>query len=451
MNTLDDLRATLTIHAPTEDAALLDRTASIRSRIRVVRRRRRVSAVVGAVAAVALIAAGIALPRFVSNEPDMAAPTTVTMAGFEYRLVRVVKTEPGQTRLNIDVPRKDADQAVMLLADGLGDGSATLQPTYERAGEDPFDGAPGDRIVHDGANPAIPLPVYFDDGAATMRYVLTVERGTAETRAGVAFYERTDRMPAGVVDSTGRFVYRKQVGSRRLLEASFGEPGQSQLTFTFTGRPDRTALEGACSLSPASYRGGQPPYVNISVDGDGSFTSGQCWDTRADLADGGAFLGGSGDGTHTVRVWASDEPGGSPGEYDGLVLGGAAYDDSSAVMINGSRVDRVVEFAGRTWRLDEDATTRSVKGELSVSYTVDSDQPVLLGSAAEHVTRLDGSADQVTSNTAGSTFSSRSADPGPTSSLGTVTLPGTKITYTFSWLPKDKDATVAIVVYRLED
>ena len=453
MSTLDDLRATLVAHAPAGDDALLDRAGSVRARVRVVRRRRRVSAVVGAVAAVALVAVGVTVPRLVVDrgDPGLAAATTVRVDGFEYRLVRVVKSRPGDDALTVTVPRDDADQAVALLADGLGDGSATLRPKYEATSDtDVWEGNPDDRIIADGANPAIPMPTHFDGSQPEMTFVLRVDGGTSQTRVGVAFYERTDRMPKGVVDPTGKTVFRQQVGSRRLLGAAFAEPGEAEATFTFDGRLDEVELGGFCSVSPLAYRGRRAPFINIAVDGDGPVSWDDCGAPAEDAGAGSYVLDDPSDGEHTMRVWTSEKASGPPQAYDGMVLGAAAYDDRDAVVVSGSRVDRVVELAGRSWKLDEDAIERSAKGSSSVSYSERTDDAVLLGYAAAGVTRIEGEVDGGMASQDGAVMSNGTGD-GPVSSVGTLLLPRDKATYTVSWRAADQGAAVAILVYRPVD
>jgi hypothetical protein len=452
VNTLDDLRATLAHHAPAEDTALLDRTSAVRSRVQVVRRRRRVSAVGGAVAALAIVAAGIALPRLVGDrgDSDLAAATTVTVDGFEYRLVRVVESKPGQKSLDVDVPRKDSDQVIALLADGLGGGRATLQNAYDDSEGDPWEGQPGDRIVKDGANPAIPMPVYFDDASPALRFRLKVEAGTARTQVGVAFYERTDRMPKGVLAPNGTTVFRQRVGSRRLLSAAFAKPGEAEVTFSFTGRIDQTALEGLCTLRGGGGPAG-PPWVNLAIDDRGPVSWGGCHDPAEDAGSGSTIMDDPSDGRHTVRVWVSEEVGGTPHVYPGMTLGGAAYDDSDAVIVNGARVDPVIEFDGRTWELDRHEIARSVPNQHSLTISSSSDEPVLLGYAANHVARVDATVDGAVSSTDGGFSNEGSGDGGPAVAVSTVLLPGGRGTYELTWPRDDADAQVAILLYRVED
>ena len=142
-----------------------------------------------------------------------------------------------------------------------------------------------DRIVRDGANPAIPVVAPRLCAGCRGPYRLTLDGGSSATRVGVAIYERTRTMPTGIVDPTGSTVFRQTVGSRHLLAAAFAKPGEAEVTIRFTGRVSDTAIDGFCSKRQLATQG--PWFVNVSIDGGGAVSWGDCGEPTEDAADGG--------------------------------------------------------------------------------------------------------------------------------------------------------------------
>lgn len=440
-NTLEGLRATLDDHAEIHDRAIIGRGASVRHRVQVVRRRRRTAAATGALATVLLLVAGVGLSRVALDRADSTLPaaTTVTVGGFDYRLVKVVQTMPGRRSLHIGTPRGGSREAFALLAEHLDGGSATLRSDNVENRD------VVDRIVRSGANPAVPVFTPLLRAGTPGPYRLTLAGGSAQTRVGVAIYERTAAIPAGVVDHAGTTVFRRTIGSRHLLTAAFAEPGHAEVSFRFTGRVSQTALEGFCSIPEVMT--GPPPFVNVSIDGGGAVSSAGCVNRTEDAASGGFISDDPSTGSHTVRVWTSTAEGGAPHVFPRVILGGAAYDDSAAVTIDGSRVDPVVEYEGRTWRLDQSATLHHSGPGHSLSARPPAGGPVLFGYTANRITRIRVSPVGTMDDGSG-TFTQPVQDAGPFSSVGEIGSAGSS--YTVSWPAKDTDAQVSILVYRPE-
>lgn len=439
-NTLNGLRATLESHARIVDTAVIGRRAEIHHRVRVVRRRRRAASALGAVAALLAVVAGIALPSVLRDRgsADLAALPTLTIGGFDYRLVEVVESKPGQRSLHLGTPRGGSREAFALLAEHLDGGSATLRSDNVENRDTV------DRIVRDGANPAVPIFTPRLRAGTPGPYRLEVAGGSPQTRVGVAIYERTSEMPTGVVDPTGTTVFRDTIGSRHLLHAAFARPGQAEVTFRFTGPVSQTAIEGFCSM-PEVFTGPNP-VVNVSIDGGGPVSWGGCSQRTEDAASGGFVSDNPSTGEHVVRVWTSTSDGGPARAFSGAILGGAAYDDSAAVIVNGNRVDPLVEYDGHTWALDRDGSSqhRGSGHRLVADYANQTD-PVLFSFAADKVRAITATTTQTVGD--GGTF--RSAVEGPSSSIGPRSLPGPDTTYTLTWPAKDTDAQVSILVYRL--
>lgn len=447
MNTLDDLRTTLRAHTATGDAALLDRATSVRSRVKVVRRHRRLAAAAGAVAAVALVVAGIALPRLTTDrgEADLAAAAGVTWNGFEYSLVEEYPGKAGQDRLDLDLPRSDRGQVAVLLAEHLDGGSATLlagsveEPDGERS-----DGEEVDRLVEDGAGDPVTVADFPDGVRPTMPYAVRVDGGSRRTRVGVAVYRRTDAMPKGVADPTGSTVFRQQVGARTLLAGAFAEPGRAESTIRFTSALSEVRIAEFCS-APGGESAKSGPWVNVSIDGH-RFLSGTCGPAAEDASPGASYSPDSHEvAEHTAQVWISPTNGGARTPVPGAVVGIAVYGPAETVQVHGSTIDRVIEFDGRRWQLERvvdseagahqiEATWIDLRDHLLVGYAVEGTRLVRTGGSVHGTGFRDGSSTSL-------------ADARHWSIVGEV-LPGSDATFTVTWPATYSGASGAILVYR---
>jgi len=441
VNTLDDLRTTLHAHAPAADAELAGRVTSVRARVRVVRRRRRVRTAVGAVAAVAVVLAGIALPRLGDSDrrPDFAGlPDTVTVGGFGYRFEESGGVEgDGHGRVEETMPigfdRHEQPSAVVLAAKDLDGGSATL---LDAGGE------PIERLVDDGVTAAIPLPE-AEAGKAT-ELTLQVEGAGSRARVEVARYRRTDVMPKGVVDPTGHTVFRQQVGGRVLLSGAFVEPGRAEQTIRFKGALADVRVDDFCSV-PGHPDDADRPWVHVSIDG-GDFTRGSCGPPEEDASQDGSYSPDDHEvEDHTVRVWVAPTEGGAPTPVADAVVGVAVYASGPTREAYGSTIDSVVEFGGRAWQLDSfydsdpgahriEASWHTLRHDLLVGYAVQGTRRVTTGGSIQGDGFVDRTADDV-------------ADQHSSSLVG-VLLPGDEASFTVTWPQKYAGAAGAILVYR---
>lgn len=441
MSTLHDLRATLGAHAPADDAALHHRAAAVRSRVAVVRRRRRVATAVGAVAAVAVVVAGIALPRLVvsNGRADLAAATSLATGGFRYELVKIFEMQPGKDDLRLTLPRSTRRQVVVLLAEGLDGGSVTLS---EVPSGEPIDdletGTPVDRLYTDGAG--VPVPA----SAADASYLLHTDATGPKVRVGIALYRRTEAMPEGVVDPTGATVFRREAGGRRLLAAAFIRPGQAEATLRFSGALADVRLSDFCSTP----RGGTPadgPWFHVSIDGDGA-VSGSCGAPQEDASLGGSFFPDSHVAAdHTARVWITPTEHGDPAPVAGAVAGLGVYSPGEGVLVHGSTIDRVVESQGRVWQLADivrstpgerriEATWTGLRDHLLVGYAVEGTQRVSTGGTVPGGGHVD--------------MTAKSAAEARSSAVGGVVLPADEASFDVTWPARFADASGAILVYR---
>lgn len=450
MTGLEDLRATLISHVPVEDGALCDRLPAVRSRIVMVRRRRRATALAGVVAAVAVVAGALALPPLLTDGPDrgdrLTAARAVTVGGFEYRLVEVRQTRPGQDALDLVLPRSGRDQAVVLLADHLGGGTVTLARQAGEAGTgtpDPTDVV--DRVVADGA--AAPVPVPAASGEPDGGYVLRVADGAPRARAAVALYRRTDVMPDGVVDPTGRTVFRRHVADRTLLGAAFVPRGGAEATVRFTGALADVRLSDFCSVPDGARSSQDRAWLHVSIDGDGYLGS-SCGAPAEDATGWSSAPDDHEVREHTVRVWASRTEGGAPEAVPGAVVGVGVYGHAATVRVHGSTLDEVVEYDGRRWRLDR--VIDSAPGGHRISATFGGErEPVLVGYAVQGTRRVDVGGGALAGGSRD--MSADGLADARSSSLAGVLRPGSEATFTVAWPARYAEASGAVLVYRPAD
>lgn len=349
MNTLDDLRSSLSRHADEIPLALPDRTdrhASLRGRIRRARNARRAGAA-GALAAVVLVAGGVltaVIPGRHGSPPVIAGhalPETVEVYGFGYRLDSATQSHPGARTLVVKLPRVDRDRVVSLVGTGLGSGWATL--TTDPSSQDGQAGQQ-DRIV---GGSAVNLPVPVADQATTLYVKVTGAPRTAQV--GLAVYDADGSMPAGV--SAHGLVLRRAVGSARLVAGRIGDAGTSKLRFRVKGPLRHMHLSDSC------YTDARGAWMWVSIDGDGSMEQ-QCESPADKVIDVGAGESGSpahglGAGWHTItaRVMRGSGKAAPPLDPADAQLAVGVYRDGPSTTVDGMAIPDEREAMGRLWKL----------------------------------------------------------------------------------------------------
>lgn len=401
-HTLDDLRRTLDAHAgDVHDDTARARTAAVRGRAAVVRRRRAAGA--GAVAALAL-AGGLLLPQLGTDEPQplgrtlvgKVAPATLQSLGYTYRFVEGTEVDRGDASVRLrpsDRPR--------LISWASEASDVTIETTLE-----------GRRIPSSD--------VAFDD------FVLVPagERGTWTVRAAsydtaLAVYELDPSvLPAGETVGDG-LHFRQEVGDEQLVTAAALDEGEEVLTVTATvPENERMRVAEFCTGVPEDL------WVNVSIDDDGAAASGGCSDDGFDPAHGNAqwlearHLPEPGEEVE-VRMWVSDEVDGEPLVHEGARLALGLYDVADPVaVVGGWQMAAVVEHEGHRWSYVDSAEVGA--GESALVLRNRQGVPVLaVGTherAGSSVTMKVIGGDQVTRNSAGL---------GGSSTLGTVQPGGT--------------------------
>ena len=347
MNTLSDLRSTLGEHAErVPDGEAVVRTAGIRHRISVVRRRRRAVGAGGLSLALVLVGAATLVGRGTSDGLPAAptvlgvkAPTTLRSLGYTYRTDGSSETLNGGGSIEVKAstqPRlvswtTDRPTVLHLRLPGGDRLTSSLSRFHDFAVLPP---GPGGKLQ------------------------VTVPEG----RVGVATYDLTAARPDGV--TRDGITFRRTVAHTPLLGAAIGGAGQTEIRTSLDAASGQTRISVLCAGAPS----GSTAHVTTA---DAEITGG-CDD---DAFDPGANIIGTSSLGHAgravpVRVWVSG-PGSSaplPSGSD-VRIGVGLYGPVVSQKVAGMPVERVLEYAGHTW----DFRRAVVKHASPLRYTTGSE------------------------------------------------------------------------------
>ncbi|WP_297618636.1 hypothetical protein, partial [Nocardioides sp.] len=178
---------------------------------------------------------------------DVAVPRQVEVDGFTYELDTVREVSPGQ---DVQVGTGE-DVVVMLVATGLGDGSATLST-----------GDVALARVLAGQERSVPVT-----GPHGLAYVSgDLDDAPDDARIGVAVYRPTDELANGFSHDTA--VFRSDTGDRRLLNAAFIQDGESSATVVVRGRLDDLTFSDYCSTTQPDLQSGYDFLAGVLLAGD---------------------------------------------------------------------------------------------------------------------------------------------------------------------------------------
>jgi hypothetical protein len=428
MNTLDDLRSTLGHEADRlDDTDRYVRPVAVRERIRAVRRRR--AALAASAAVLAVVAATTTLDAVLERDDpvDPASrifgvdvPERVVVSGFPYELEDTsVLDGGGRTRLDGGTD----DRAVSLVASGLGDGSATLYVDGEAAAR-----AFGDDAVE------LPVPLGAPSGEVRVR----LDGAPADAHAGIAVYRTTGDLPDGATD--GRVVFREDRAGDTLLAGAFATEGESSVTVTVRAALGDLRFSDFCATAEKGL------WYHVSIDDDGPISS-SCTedpDATGDVSGSWASLTDTTGAVrqHTVRAYVTRGPDGPEVEAD-VRLGVGVYERGTAphdVLDLG--VDRTVEWAGRTWVLED--VVQSSSGA-PAGATIDT-------SAGDRLVGFVASGGSAHLSWTGHLDDGRSVgigtSEGPGSTLSGVLLEGDR--YEVGVSVEGEDVEAAVLIYRPE-
>lgn len=317
MSTLHELRATLEEHAESiHDDERFTRAAAVHQRVRGVRRQRTAAAAaVAAVAAVVVLVTAVTVGVRLGGPDDVVpaeqlhgvdVPTEVELAAGTYELDELRPVAPGR-EIELPYPEELERRAFALVATGLGEGTATLF-----TGDRPVSRLSGDQQLS---------PAY---GYSPFTLRVRLDGAPPEARVGIAFYEGPG------ADTV--FPERRRSGELAASESSDTATAEITVTAALSALEIAAAcptIDGSITVwiddEVADERECSSAYYNE----DGSF---------------GVIAAGEGDEVEerTIRVQRTE-----PGVHL------AAYVRGDGPEVLGQPVAETVEFAGRTWVLDE--------------------------------------------------------------------------------------------------
>jgi hypothetical protein len=327
MSSLDELRRTFAQHADgLHDPERHTRPATVRARVRAARRRRAGALAVAAVVALVLVTGTTALVRR-SPDPqpagpkleDVPVPQRIEVLGTPYRLIDTRRAAPDGS---IEAPAGGDDRFVTLVATGLGSGRATLWSGYGSVAR-----VRGDQQL---SAPA-PAPAADD---------LRVELDGAlpSARTEVAIYEPTGEPAPGVADDGVVFVERYD--DRELVGAQFADAGAEA----------RVAVpDDASDLTVSAYCHSETGDLWLHRSGtSGSFP---CADLAAVETE---MLLHPQPGERTLGAYVTQGRNGPRATGIDVTFGIALYRRAVApTTVLGEEVRTLVDYDGRTWRLDD--------------------------------------------------------------------------------------------------
>ena len=359
MTSLDDLRATLDLHAgDLTDTDTVSRTTAVHARVRVVRRRRRALAA-GGTAAVLAVVAGVALlpegTRQAAPEPattvvGLTPPAQLSALDFDYDLTEGIEGDGG--RVTVDLPESDLPRLI----------------SWGTSGAD-------DRVTITG--PAVPEPLIYDvDDFSDFYYVgpggsekLTIR--SAGGQPGIAVYTLGDARPAGI--TTGGVTFREAPAGLVLLGAAVSEPGDSEVTVPAEAMSQGIALSYDCEGGSADV------YLHLDIAGEPSVGSGSgCGQLPIDAATSGrAGLRTTPGADVTARVYATEGPKGPRVDSSEMRMSLGVYgrtDDKRPAGADGYLTE-LIEWRGHVWR--QVSRVDGVGERELVDTAPDGDRPIL--------------------------------------------------------------------------
>lgn len=339
MNDLEQLRTTLARHADdVVDHGALGRVGSVHSRVRGVRRRRRVAAA-GTAALTLAVVGGVALLPERDAGPAPATPTVLGMTvpssfdslGYTYGFDHAVE---GDTRASVRLAASDKPQLVSWGT--VGDDDTVEVTRY------------GTTTTYTAAD--------FSDFVLVGPGDATTVRVVGSSDVGLAVFALTSDRPEGVTSDDG-LTYRQEVAGQQLIAAGVGEPGEAEVELEAAAVSRGVRFNVECA--------GAPPGSSVHLDligEEGGFITGQC-DEEVLPFDPGA-TGSVGIPTRpgedvSVRAWVSEGLEDGPLlQDDDVVISVAVYDDApSGRVAAGGDVPDLVESGGHLWRFDSLTTT----------------------------------------------------------------------------------------------
>jgi hypothetical protein len=326
MNGLEELRSTLDRHAAdVVDHDLGGRVGSVHQRIGAVRRQRRAVAAGAAALTLAVVGAVALVPQWGERsapEPATVAgvpvPDTMNALGYTFGFVEGFD---GDGKVVIDLESSDRPRLVSWGTEG---------------GNDVVEITEGKQVS------TYEVPDFSDYLWVGPGEELSMSvSGTGQV--GLAVYDLTDGQPAGVTG--GGVTFRETVGDDRLLGATIGEPGESEVTVSTVAAGTSLDFRFFCAHGPKN--------ATLHVDdGEGEVFGSSCEDEAPFDPAGGTTYGVENTQGRdlTVRLWVTVGEHGPLLDSDEVVLGLGVYENGAPTRSAGFDVPNVLEHDGHLWQ-----------------------------------------------------------------------------------------------------
>lgn len=346
MRSIDELKDTLDLAGEGAGAPLNpnERLASVQRRVRVVRRRR--AGVTGAVMAVVVAMAGVAvsggLPGVPTPGPGPAerslaghtVPETMTSLGYTYSFDEAMS---GTNQVELDLNESDQPRLVSWAFSGVAEALIGLPDT-----------ATSQLVDHPVLSRGFDDYVFVPAGSRLN--VRLSEDDPATGGLALAVYRLSEPAPGGVTKAG--ITFRDSVGQSVLLGAKIGDPGEDRIEFDVTVPRNL----GALRLAPLCV--GEAARYTVRVAGERVLSGGSCGHADFDAGVGGATVNvpepwHAGETVRvymTVRSTAADASAPFAGR---LALG--VYDEPEKDAL----LPQMLDEDGRTWTL-----IKTVEGHL---------------------------------------------------------------------------------------
>ncbi len=332
MTSLDDLRATLDLHADDlTDSGTSVRTASVHGRVRDARRRRCAAATGGAAAMLAVVGGIALLPNGTNSSPSptpsltpsttvlgVDVPATMNALGYTYELDDTVTGADGSAVLDLE---RSNEPRLMSWATSGNDQEVTvrgLTDTTLHPSDADFDNW---LYVPPGSADRVSVSVGSGEPAIAL-YSLGVQRPDGYTRGGVTF--------------------RQDVAGGELVAAVVGDPGEARLVLPVKVPGQEMWVQVECAGAPAGAG------YDVARDGEPFLSEGRCGDRLpVDLSGlqgyGSEVMPGD---SFALEVTVTDSSGALVDAPNLRVALGVYSEDATE-----EPFAQVVEALGHTWRL----------------------------------------------------------------------------------------------------
>ncbi|TWD79658.1 hypothetical protein FB561_0722 [Kribbella amoyensis] len=398
---LTDLREELHTRATSTEERPIDLLPAVRRKIRRTKQRRVAALAAGTVAAVALALSLIpGLTTTTEPAPAETPPADLTKDGITLRRTessdRLEKGwigDLGQNQLDVAWTPTQPKAAFYVICRSAASSprSYWVRVNAHKVAEGTCQGA-GDWI-RTGSYAMADDPLWLDTPVGEQAQVTAqlvdgagqpLRDATAQLALGIYQVDGRDPapLPTGPADHIrDGFRFRDRIAGDRLATAVIGDRGQSQVTTSFTATGKPISLRGFCTGNDFGF---DPRYdLRISVDGVERISG--CSATTTDAGgSGGATLPDVATAGRVVEVTAKlTDRTGRDISVPQARIGVGVYEKGAQRTVDEAAVDEVVEYEGRTYRLQQLRTAPAATArKVTIETPADTEYLLLSGSSA---------------------------------------------------------------------